>query len=587
MRWLIREVDTVSAHRLSETLGVSPLLGRLLAERGLADPDEATRFLHPRLSHLHDPFEMLGMEAAVRRIVQAVERKEKILIYGDYDVDGSLAVVILRMALSLIGAEVHHHIPHRIRDGYGMQEEVIEQAGQQGFSLIISVDTGIRAFAVIERAAELGVDCIITDHHLPGGDWSPGHASQDGRDACLHVPHALAVLNPKQANCSYPDKNLCGAGVAFKLVQALLQTHPALSRRSARLLPSFLKLVSIGTIADSVPLVGENRVIARLGLEGLRQPVNHGLRALLEVAGLDGKNVTAGDVGFRLAPRLNAAGRMESAQDVIELLTTSDAAGAQQLAVKLNRLNSERQKAEQDILAEIEERYRRQPESFSDSCLVLEGEGWHRGVIGIVASRIMDRFHRPTLVIACQDGAGHGSGRSFENFPLLDALTACGDLFDRFGGHAFAAGFALPVERIAELRRRLNQFAAQRLGPNDLEGKVAIDAEVSFSDLSEALVEELDHLAPYGYGNPRPVFASRDARVSGRPRLLQEKHVKMQVAQRGRVLDAIGWRKSAWMEQLGNPAATLDLAFTLDLNHYQNQTTLQLELLDIITPSEV
>ena len=575
MRWLTSEVDSESAERLSKALSVSPLLGRLLILRGLADPDEAHRFLHPRLSHLHDPFQMLGMKAAVGRIFQAVEHKEKILIYGDYDVDGSLAVVILRMALTLLGAEVHHHIPHRIRDGYGMQEEVIEAAAQQGVSLIISVDTGIRAFAVVERASELGLDCIITDHHLPG--------EKGTADA---IPRALAVLNPKQANCSYPDKNLCGTGVAFKLVQALLQTHPELSRRAARLLPSFLKLVCIGTIADSVPLVGENRVIARLGLEGLRKPVNPGLKALIEVAGLDGKNITATDVGFRLAPRLNAAGRMESAQDVIELFTLADAAGAQQLALKLNRLNSERQKAEQDILAEIEERFRRQPESFSDYCLVVEGQGWHRGVIGIVASRIMDRFHRPTLVIACEEGAGHGSGRSSENFPLLEALTTCGDLFDRFGGHAFAAGFALPVERIAELRRRLNEFASTRLRPDDLEREVAIDAEVSFSELSEALVEELEQLAPYGYGNRRPVFASRDARLSGRPRLLQEKHLKMQVAQQSRILDAIGWRKGAWMEQLRNPNASLDLAFTLELNHYQNQTTLQLELLDMISRAD-
>ena len=604
MRWLISEVESESSRNLAEALSVSPLLGRLLMQRGLADPEKAHRFLHPELAHLHDPFTMLGMEAAVRRVFQAVDRKEKILIYGDYDVDGSLAVVILRIALSLVGAQVDHHIPHRIRDGYGMREEVIELAGRQGISLIISVDTGIRAFSVVERARELGIDCIITDHHLPALQQRTDHLNQGSEfsptadetslatesDSPIgtpqyapdSIPHAVAVLNPKQENCRYPDKNLCGVGVAFKLAQALLQRHPEHSRRIAVLLPSFLKLVCIGTIADNVPLIGENRVIARLGLEGLSKPVNHGLKALLEVAGLDGKDITAWDVGFRLAPRLNAAGRMESAQDVIDLFTSNDAAAAQLLALKLNRLNMERQKAELDVLAEIEERHQQQPESFSDNVLVVEGKAWHRGVIGIVASRLMDQFHRPALVISCEDGTGHGSGRSFESFPLLEALTACGDLFDRFGGHACAAGFALRTERIPELRRRLNEFAALHMRPDDLEAEMEIAAEVSFKDISPALIEELEQLGPHGYGNPRPVFASRDTRSSGRPRLLQEKHLKVQVMQQRYTLDAIGWRKSAWMDQFRDPAASLDLAFRLGLNHYQNQTTMQLELLDMV-----
>ena len=599
MHWSMPEVDLESADRLSKALSVSPLLGRLLVLRGLADPDKAHGFLHPHLTQLHDPFEMLGMDAAVRRIFQAVDNREKVLIYGDYDVDGSMAVVILHKALSLVGAEAQSYIPHRIRDGYGMREEVIEQAQREGFSLIISVDTGIRAFPVVERARELGLDCIITDHHLPeernreqgiGNREPPGEGSRDTVPSSLFpvpslvlstaIPNALAVLNPKQSNCRYPDKDLCGAGVAFKLAQALLQRHPSHSRRLALLLSSFLKLVSIGTIADNVPLVGENRVIARLGLEGLSRPVNHGLKALIEIAGLDGKGITAWDVGFRLAPRLNAAGRMESAQDVIDLFNSSDSASAQRLASKLDRLNAERQKAEQDILTEIDERFREQPESFSDYFLVLEGKRWHRGVIGIVASRVMDRFHRPALVISNEDGTGHGSGRSFANFPLLEALTTCSELFERFGGHAYAAGFALPTERIAELRRRLNEFAARRLLPRDLEQEVSIDAEVSFGDLSPALMEELERLAPHGYGNPRPIFSTRDVRLSNRPRLLQEKHLKAQVAQQGHVLDAIGWRKSEWIEQLSTPGSSLDLAFHLALNHYQDQTTVQLELLD-------
>ncbi|MBI1956794.1 MAG: single-stranded-DNA-specific exonuclease RecJ, partial [Acidobacteria bacterium] len=452
MRWVIREADPERVRELSGALSVSPLLARLLWLRGLADPEAARQFLNPTLAHLENPWKMLGMEAAVGRIFQAIDRREKILIYGDYDVDGALAVVVLQTALQLMGGEVDSYIPHRMRDGYGMREEVMEQTAQQGFTLLISVDTGIRAFAVVERARELGLDCIITDHHLPAGSGNSSEA----------IPRAVAVLNPKQPNCSYPDKNLCGAGVAFKLVHALLERHPAGSARLPRLLPSFLKLVCIGTIADNVPLVGENRVIAKVGLEELRLPVNPGLKALLEAAGLDSKTISAWDVGFRLAPRLNAAGRMESAQDVIELLTLAGPERAQELALKLNRLNSERQNAEQQILSEIEARYQKSPESFSDGFLVVDGKGWHRGVLGIVASRLLERFRRPAvLVIAREGGAGHGSGRSIEKFHLLEALTSCEEVFERFGGHAQAAGFRLPVERIEELRRRLNEYAAR------------------------------------------------------------------------------------------------------------------------------
>jgi len=424
---------------------------------------------------------------------------------------------------------------------------------------------------VVERARELGVDYIITDHHLPASEEAVPES----------VPQALAVLNPKQPGCPYPDKNLCGAGVAFKLAQALLGAGPEASARVSRLVRSLLKLVCIGTIADSVPLTGENRVIARLGLEGLRLPVNPGLKALVQAAGLDGKAITAWDVGFRLAPRLNAAGRMESAQDVIDLFTRADPAQAQELAQKLNRLNADRQNAERAILAEIEERVERQPGEFSDPCLVVEGEGWHRGVIGIVASRLVDRFHRPALVISREEGIGHGSGRSIEKFHLLEALTACGDVFDRFGGHAQAAGFALPAERIGELRRRLNEYAAPRLDPADLVPELELDTEVSFGDLTPETLSDLERLAPHGYGNPRPVFCSRGVGLRGRPRLLKEKHLKMQVAQEGRVFDVIAWRKGYWLERLAKANLPFDLAFRVAQNSGSLATRIELEALDL------
>ena len=460
---------------------------------------------------------------------------------------------------------------------------MIERASQENFSLIVSVDTGIRAFPVVERARQLGVDCIITDHHLPLDSVSDIEDSSIPaiNPSQVQIPLAAAVLNPKQPNCTYPDKNLSGVGVAFKLAQALLQSHPEQSRRMETLLPSFLKLVCIGTIADSVPLVGENRVIARLGLEGLANPVNHGLRALLDVSGLTSRKITASDVGFRLAPRLNAAGRMESAEDVINLFLNAGADSAQQIALKLNRLNSDRQRAEQNILADLETRYQQRPELFSDPVIVLEGKNWHRGIIGIVASRIMERFGRPTLVISCEEAAGHGSGRSFEAFPLLEALTEAGDLFDRFGGHACAAGFVIPVERIPLLRQRLNQFAARRPHTDNLEPEMLIDAEVALTDLSTEEVYQLEKLGPHGYGNPQPVFVARNTGLSTPPRLLQEKHLKLQLVQQGCYRDAIGWRKGAWFDQLSKQTTGIDLAFHVSLNHFQNRTQTQLELLDL------
>ena len=571
MRWVIREADPAFVRTLSESLGVSALLARMLVLRGVSDPESARRFLSPDLAHLHDPFRMLSMDTAVGRIVQAIERREKILIYGDYDVDGAMAVVVLDAALKLVGAEAHHHIPHRMREGYGMRTEVVERARAEGFSVLISVDTGIRAFAVVDRARELGLDCIITDHHLPANEGSVAGT----------VPRALAVLNPKQPGCAYPDKDLCGTGVAFKLAQALLTSRAETSARVARLLPSFLKLVCIGTIADSVPLVGENRVIARLGLDALRRPVNPGLKALVEAAGLDGMPITSWDVGFRLAPRLNAAGRMESAQDVIDLFTRASPAEAQELALKLNRLNADRQDAERAILDEIEERIERQPEDFAGSCLVVAGEGWHRGVIGIVASRLVDRFHRPALVISVESGAGHGSGRSIEKFHLLDALTACADVFDRFGGHRQAAGFGLPAERIGDLRRRMNEYAPRCLVPSDFVPEIHLDAEISLSDLTPETVQDLERLAPHGYGNPRPVFGCRKVRLQGRPRLLKEKHLKMQVAEGGRVFTALAWRKASWLERLAGPDLAFDVAFSPTQNTFQGETHTELELLDL------
>jgi single-stranded-DNA-specific exonuclease len=558
MRWENSPPDQDAAARLAREVGVSKLLARLLALRGIDQPEAAERFLHPALGHLHDPYLMADMPPAAARLRRAIEQGEKILIYGDYDVDGTMAVVVLLTALRSLGASVDAYIPRRLTDGYGMRVPVIEQAHCDGYHVVLSVDTGIREHEVLERARELGLDCIVTDHHLP-------------KD---HLPPACAILNPRRADCAYPEKNLSGVGVAFKLAQALLA-----ERMTGRQLESYLKIVCLGTIADVVPLVGENRVIARFGLAGLRDPAQPGLAALINVSGLQGREVTTGDVGFRLAPRLNAAGRMEDARDVIELFTTSDTARARAIAERLDGLNRERQLVEEQILAAIEEEMARCPEKAQRYTLVFSGEDWHRGVIGIVAQRIVDRYHRAALVIGVEDGVGVGSGRSIRGFHLLDALTQTADLFDRFGGHAQAAGFMMAANLIPELEARFELHARAMLAPKDLEPTLRVDAEVRFSDLNWAIYEELAQLEPFGFGNPTPVFAARGARIVAPPRVLKEKHLKLRVTQGGSTLDALGWGMAERAAEL-RPGDALDLAFTLDENYYQGERTLQLIIKD-------
>jgi single-stranded-DNA-specific exonuclease len=570
MRWILKSADPAVVSRLSSDTGISSTIAGLLARRGVANAEEATRFLRPSLSDLHSPYLMLGMRSAVERVRAAIERKEPILIYGDYDVDGTIAVVILKTVIELCGGQADFHVPHRIREGYGMKEDVIERAAAAGVQLIISVDTGIRAFAAAETARRLGVDLIVTDHHLPESSG---------------VPAALAVLNPNQSGCEYPCKFLCGAGVAFKLAQALLE-----QTGRARLLPSFLKVVAIATIADAVSLSGENRVFAKLGLEHLRSPRNLGLKALMEVAALaSGQRPLGGaDVAFRIAPRLNAAGRMDVARDVIELFTVRDGERARELAQKLDQLNSERQREEQRIVEEIHKRLQNEPAELDPYCLVLDGDGWHRGVIGIVATRAVERYGKPTLVISRENGEGHGSGRSISAFHLLDALEHqnCRNLFTRFGGHAHAVGFSLPAERIPELRAVLDAYARCRLSPADFESLLEIDFEIGLEQIDSALLEAIEQLEPFGNGNPEPVFCARHTRLLTPARVLKEKHAKLRVARTPadsfRGFDLMGWRMAERL--LGENLAAgdyADIAFTLEENSDPELRGLHLVLKDL------
>ncbi|HZR33223.1 MAG TPA: single-stranded-DNA-specific exonuclease RecJ [Terriglobales bacterium] len=576
MRWELASVDEIAASRLASEASLSPTIARLLLKRGIQDAEAAHRFLSPSLDHLHSPYAMSGMAAAVERLRSAIARQEKILIYGDYDVDGTVAIVILMTAIGLCGGHADFHVPHRIRDGYGMKDDVIERAAAEGVRLIVSVDTGIRAFAAAETAHRAGVDLIVTDHHLP-------HAEQG-------VPNALVVLNPNQPGCEYPCKALCGAGVAFKLAHALMEKALPEKRELRPLLMSFLKIVAVATIADAVPLLDENRVFTRLGLEGLRSPVNAGLKALLEVSQLDGsRRLESSDVAFRLAPRLNAAGRMDVARDVIELFTVKDVARARELAERLNRLNSDRQAEEARIIDEICARLDESAEMRQAFCIVVDGEGWHRGVIGIAATRVVERYGRPTLVISRQGEEAHGSGRSISAFHLLQAIESCESLFTRYGGHAHAVGFALPSAGIPELRTSLDSYARARLTLADFEPVLHVDDELDLVQVTPDLFHALRQLEPFGMGNPEPVFVSRNSRVLLPPRTLKEKHIKLKLAaatSNGKFtpgIPTIGWRMAERFQREQILAGdTLDVAFTLEHNDHPEFGGLELRLCDVI-----
>jgi single-stranded-DNA-specific exonuclease len=502
---------------------------------------------------------MLDMDRAAARLLAAIQTREPILLYGDYDVDGTSSIVVLKKAIEILGGAADFHIPDRLKDGYGMRNEVIDLAAQRGVKLIVSVDTGIRASAVVRYASALGIDTIVTDHHLPDSE----------------LPPALAVLNPNRPGCGYPNKNLCGAGVTLKLVQALLASSGLAPMRQAALLDSFLKPVAIATVADIVPLVGENRVIVQRGLSGLRHVRNPGLRALLAVAGFDeGESPSAHQVAFRLAPRINAAGRMATANDVVELFLTSDAGRAQALAEQLDILNRERQQVETEIVEAILKQCEETAGTFIDTearGLVFAGEGWHLGVLGIVASRLVERFCRPVFVLseANSIAAGEGphlsgSGRSIPAFHLLEALESMPELFTKFGGHRQAAGLTLRASELTAFQQRFHIFAAGKLLDDDLRPLHRADAEASFAELSELCIQQILSLGPFGFGNPAPVFYCAGAEVAGPPKVLKEgKHFNVPLRHDGRMLYAKAWNFGD-RSNLLEPGLKLDVLFQVE-----------------------
>jgi single-stranded-DNA-specific exonuclease len=561
--WKPLDCDQDSADLIARELKVSPVVARLLAIRGLGDLDAASRFLNPSLDHLLDPMRLADMDRAVDRLMRAIEQRERIAIHGDYDVDGITSTVILRRALELLGADVLHFIPERLRDGYGLQPAALDRLHAEGVHVVVSVDCGIRAADAAQRARGLGIDLIITDHHEPDAE----------------LPPAYAVINPKRRDCQYPDKHLAGVGVALKVVQALCQ-------RTGRThwMPAFVKVAAIGTLADVVPLVGENRIIAKLGLQMLSKgPHKVGLRALLDVAGLTGKTIDSYHIAFMVAPRVNAAGRMSTPDIATRLLLAADEAMAEEaraLAEQLEAENTRRRQEEQDIVAKARKIIETDPDVGARSVLVVAGEGWHRGVIGIVASKIVDAFYRPTIVLSIEDGIAHGSCRSIPGFDILGALESCAPMLLRFGGHKQAAGLQIEAMRIKDFRRAVNDWGDARLEPDDLRPRLWLDGPLTFGNISSQVVSELNTLAPFGPGNAKPIFHTAGVQIVDGPRLLKERHLKVSFRQDGRTFRAIHWNAADREGALTNQKDGVELAFSLEQNEFQGATYLELRVED-------
>jgi single-stranded-DNA-specific exonuclease len=566
-KWIVRESDHARAAEMAAALGVSPIVADLLIARGYDSREAASSFLNPSLAQLHDPSLMLGMDQAVARLLHAIDHQEPILIYGDYDVDGTTGTAVLLRALRMLGATAGYHVPHRFTEGYGIKQAALEKAASAGYKLVVSVDCGITAHEPLHWAQANGLDIIVTDHHLPDADEG--------------APPALAVLNPNQRGCNYPDKSLAGVGVAFKLVHALFR-----ERGRESVVPGFLKMVAIGTVADVARLVGENRAIVALGLSDLPRAVNYGLRALIEVAGCgDGEEVNAYDLGFRIGPRINAAGRMDAAKAVVDLFNVSDKEEARRLAEHLDTRNRERMEAQREIFNRAIEEFESGPDRQQQThAAVIAGDDWHRGVIGLAASKIAERLNRPCVVISLEGDVGHGSARSIAAYHLFDGLTSCRDLLEKFGGHSHAAGLSIRRDRIAEFRRRLNEHAAACLTEADLTPALAIDAEVTANELGFALAQDLKTLEPFGAGNPRPVFVTRGFRVMSEPQIIKEQHLKLRVAgDDNRPIEAMWWRGIEDAEGIPQANQRIDLAYEFEANRWQGDIRLQLNVRDMTT----
>jgi single-stranded-DNA-specific exonuclease len=565
-RWFVNRTNPQFIKYLSATASISPVLAQILINRGLKTSTEISSFLNPSLSQLTDPFGIDGMQRAVERISAAAKTGEKVLVHGDYDVDGLTATAILVRALRMIGIDCDYFIPNRMAHGYGLKPSSVVRAKQAGATLVITVDCGITSFEAATLCKHEGIDLIITDHHEPAANHQPDNKQLTTNNDAL--PDAIAVVNPKLSGRETPASHLSGAGVALKLVHAL-----SLSYKEGFAIDEFLDLAALGTMADIVPLTGENRCIVREGLQMINNGTRPGLQALKDVAGLRGKTMKTGLLVFTLAPRINAAGRIDDANAVVRLLLTDSAEEACDISLLLDKQNAERQRIEKEVHREALAQLKRKGIS---PVIVLGAEGWHQGVIGIAASRIAEEFQRPVILLSMEDGVARGSARSIPAFEMNRALSSCKDLLRAFGGHKQAAGLELEVNNISSFEERMNSIARETLTDDDFVPLLEIDAQIEFSEITFNLTRELETLEPFGYGNPEPLLGSKGLEVVS-PRIVKDNHLKMKLRQKSQSIDAIGFDMASWYENLTGDAA-VDAVFTPSINEWEESRYLQLHL---------
>lgn len=579
-RWNIPPVDAEAARQLAGQLNIAPLLAQVLLNRGLTDPQSCRDFLRPSLKSLHEPAGLPNLQTAAARIAQAIRDGQPIVIYGDYDVDGITATSILWHAIRVLGGQVSYYIPHRIEEGYGLNAEAVTQICDQGAKLIITVDCGITAKVPAQAAAERGVDLIITDHH----EWHE-RTGEDGQ-RIPDLPDCHSIVHPRLPGSNYPNPSLCGAGVAFKLAWGIGQAmnHAARVDEAYRaFLIEATTLAALGTIADVVPLVGENRILAHFGLGGLKQSKLHGLQALIESAGLSGQKLDSYHVGFLLAPRLNACGRMGHARLAVQMLTDADQPKSLEIAQYLETQNRQRQRIERQILDEALAQIQDLKMDMQECrAIVLGSPRWHPGVIGIVASRLVDRFNRPSIMVAMNNGHGQGSGRSIAGFHLARALEVCHQYLDAYGGHEMAAGLKVQSSRFDEFREAFQNHARAVLDPHLLVPELELECRMDLSQLNEGLVQDLKRLGPFGHANRRPMFCCRDVELARPARRVGKtaEHLQLLIRQENTIIKGIAFGLGDLAEQLPE-GRRIDLAVEPSINEYNGRTSVELMVKDI------
>ncbi len=572
-RWRIRPHDPARIAQLQRAAGVPAVVAQLLTCRGVNDPAEVRRFLEAPLSGLRDPAELPGVPHAAERLLQAVRQRRRIVVYGDYDVDGVCATSILLRCLSLLGGDVRYHIPCRLSDGYGVSAEALEQLAADGAQLVVTVDCGITSCEEAALARRLGLELIVTDHHEPSAQ----------------LPDAAAIVHPRLPGHRYRFGGLCGAAVAFKLAWALCQMHHGQQRVSTaqrQFLLQALELAALGTVADVVPLLDENRILVRHGLQELRRTAAPGLRALLQVAGLDQRpRLDAQDIGFSLAPRLNAAGRLGQARLAVELLVTPQESRALELAQYIDGLNTTRQTLERSAYLAAVQQLKERFDPQRDPAIVLAQRGWHPGVIGIVAGRLAEKYHRPVVMVALDEldaRPGTGSCRSVPGFDIVAALRACGEHLQGYGGHAAAAGLRIDPRHVDAFREAFFEYAAAELGPNPGDAELHIDAETPLAGLTLSTLEQIEQMAPFGTGNERPLLCTTGVRLAGAPRKVGggQRHLQLRLVQGAVQLPAVAFGAADWAEPLAAHDGPLAVAFHPSINHFRGRRSVQLELAD-------